>query len=134
MGLFDLFKRNYYSEMTRAVNAWWSSRFKPSDFYDAIELDLTVHLCGSEELLEAKMSELYGHKIDYAGTAGLALPVKVNGRWHIACLSTEIGYITQEPNPFTLGHELSHIIDFHNEQQNPRFVDYPDPDVLHKGD
>lgn len=128
-----LFSRNYYAEMTRAVNAWWSSIFKPSDFYDKIELDLTVHICGSEELLEAKASELFGSNIDYAGTAGLALPTKVNDRWHIFCLSTEIGFVTQEINYFTAGHELSHVIDFHNEQQGNRIVDYPDPDELHKG-
>jgi len=133
MSILDLFKPNLYAEMTRAVNAWWSSIFKPSDFYDKIELDLTVHLCGNEELLEAKASELFGKKIDYVGTAGLALPIKINDRWHIFCLSTEIGFVTQEPNYFTLGHELAHIIDFKNEQQENRIVDYSNPDELHKG-
>jgi len=133
MGLFDLLKPNLYAEMTRAVNAWWSSKFKPSEFYDAIELDLTVHLCGSEEIIEAKASELFGKKIDYVGTAGLALPIKVKGRWHIFCLSTEIDFVTQEPNYFTLGHELAHIIDFYNELQVNKTVDYSNPDELYKG-
>ena len=117
--------------MTRASDAWWSSIFKPSDFYDKIDLDLTVHLCGSEEVMEAKYSELAGQKIDYPGTAGLASPVKINGRWHLFVLSTEIGYVSQEMNYFTAGHELAHLIDYSNEQQGERVVDYPDPDKLH---
>ena len=95
--------------------------------------DLKVHLCGSEDIIETKYSELSGQKVDYPGTAGLASPVKINGRWHLFVLTTEIGYVTQEANYFTAGHELMHIVDFCNEQQNPRFVDYPNPDELHKG-
>ena len=133
MSLLDLFKPNLYAEMIRAVNAWWNSIFKPSSFYDRIELDLTIHLCGSEDVIESKYEEISGQKVDYLGTAGLASPVKINGRWHLFCLSTEIGYVTQEIDYLTAGHELAHIIDFHNEQQGSRAVDYPDPDELHKG-
>ena len=123
------FKRDLYKEMTRASDAWWSSIFTPSDFYDKIELDLTVHLCGSEAVMEAKASELMGRKVDYKGTAGLALPVKINGRWHKFVLATEVGYSQREINYFTSGHEDGHLIDYANGQHpNGRIVDYVNPD------
>lgn len=127
MGFFDLFSRNYYQEMTKAVNDWWSSIFKPSSFYDKIDLDLTVHLCGSEEVIEKKASELAGHKIDYPGTAGLAL-YDQQGKPHIFILSTEIGFANREINYFSAGHELAHIIDMRNERRGDRTVDYVNPD------
>lgn len=122
------FKRDLYKEMTQASDRWWSSIYKPDDFYDCIHLDMDLHLCGSESVMEAKASELMGHKVDFKGTAGLALPVKINGRWHKFVLATEIGFSQREINYFTSGHEEGHIIDFANEQQNPQLVDYPNPD------
>lgn len=127
MSLFDLFKPNLYADMTKAVNDWWSSIFKPSSFYDKIELVLTIHICGSEDVIEKKASEITGKTIDYPGTAGLAL-YDSSGKPHIFILSTEIGFVQQEINYFTAGHELAHIIDMHNERQDSKVVDYPNPD------
>lgn len=128
MGFFSFFSRDYYQDMTRAVSAWWASIFKPSDFYDRIDLPLSIHICGSEEVIEEKASAIYGKKIDYPGTAGLALPAPVDGRWHVFVIASEIRFKTTEINYFNLGHELAHIIDFYNERQNVRLIDYPNPD------
>jgi hypothetical protein len=127
MSFWDFFKPDYYRRMTDAVNDWWSSIFKPSSFYDKIELVLTIHICGSEDVIEKKASEITGKTIDYPGTAGLAL-YDSSGKPHIFILSTEIGFVQQEINYFTAGHELAHIIDMHNERQGERSVDYPNPD------
>jgi len=128
--VFDFFKPDYYRRMTDAVNDWWSSVYGPDDFYDRIELPLTVHICGSEDVVEEKASEILGRKVDYPGTAGLALWHE--GRAHIFVLSTEIGFVQRELNYFTLGHELSHILDMYNENQTTRVVDYLNPDVNRK--
>ena len=126
MGFFSFLKPDYYRRMTDAVNDWWSSIYKPDDFYDRIELDLTVHVCGSESVIEKKASGILGRKIDHPGTAGLAFWHE--GRAHIFILSTEIGFVRREINYFTAGHELAHIIDFENNQRPGRIVDYPNPD------
>jgi hypothetical protein len=91
MMVFDFFKPDYYRRMTDAVNDWWSSVYGPDDFYDRIELPLTVHICG-----------------------------------------TEIGFVQRELNYFTLGHEISHILDTYNENQATRVVYYLYPDVNRK--
>jgi len=130
MSWFSFFKRDLYAEMTKASDAWWNSIYKPSGFYDRIDLNLSVHICGSEDVIEKKASEVAGHKIDYLGTAGLALYDK-DGKPHIFILSTEIGFVRQELNYFTAGHELAHIIDMHNEKGG-RTVDYRDPDEERK--
>ena len=128
MSFWSFFKRDPYKEMVDASNDWWNSIYNPDNFYDKIELPLTIHICGSEEVIEKKASELMGRKIDYEGTAGLALPVEINGSWHIFLLSTEIGFVQREGNYFFAGHELLHIVDFFNEQQNPQIIDYLNPD------
>ena len=126
MSFWDFFKPDYYRRMTDAVNDWWKSVYTPDGFYDRIELDLTVHVCGSEEVIEKKASEILGRKVDYPGTAGLAFYHE--GKAHIFVLATEIGFVQREINYFTAGHELAHIIDQYNEQQAGRIVDYPNPD------
>jgi hypothetical protein len=123
----NLFGSDPYPEMTNGVNRWWDTVYKPSDFYDKIDLALTVHVCGSEDVIEKKASEIMGKTIDYPGTAGLAL-YDSSGKPHIFILSTEIGFVQQEINYFTAGHELAHIIDMHNERQDSKVVDYPNPD------
>jgi len=126
MSILNLFKPNFYAEMTKAVNAWWSSIYNPSDFYDKIELDLTVHLCGSEAVIESKASRILSRKIDHQGTAGLAFWYE--GEAHLFVLATEIGFVQRDINYFTAGHELGHLIDQYNEKQGARIVDYPNPD------
>jgi hypothetical protein len=126
MSFWDFFKPDYYRRMTEAVNDWWGSVYTPDDFYDWIELPLTIHACGSETVIEKKASEILGRKIDYPGTAGLAFWHE--GKAHIFVLATEIGFVQREINYFTAGHELAHIIDQYNEQQAGRIVDYPNPD------
>ena len=127
MGFFSFFKPDYYRRMTDAVNDWWGSVFKPDIFYDRIDLNsFSIHLCGSESIIEKKASEITGRSIAHAGTAGLALWHE--GKPHIFILSAEIGFVRREINYFTAGHELAHIIDRYNEQQHGRIVDYPNPD------
>ncbi|HBJ74816.1 MAG TPA: hypothetical protein DDY86_04705 [Syntrophaceae bacterium] len=121
------FKRDLYADMTQAVNRWWDSVYKPSDFYDRIGLDLSVHICGSEEVIEAKASAIAGRRIDYPGTAGLAL-YDSHGKPHIFIISTECAFAQREPNYFGAGHELAHILDMHNERQGARIIDYRNPD------
>ena len=126
----NMFKRDLYAEMTAAVNRWWDSIYKPDDFYEIVEVDLTIHICGSEEVIEKEYNKLFGTSVDYDGTAGLAHPVKhSDGRWHAFIISTEIGFVTREINPFNAGHEaIAHILDMHNEQQGARVIDYRNPD------
>jgi len=126
MSFWDFFKPDYYRRMTDAVNDWWGSVYAPDGFYDRIELDLTVHVCGSEEVIEKKASKILGRKVDYPGTAGLAFYHE--GKPHLFVLASEIGFVQREINYFTAGHELAHIIDQYNEQQAGRIVDYPNPD------
>jgi hypothetical protein len=131
MGLFSFLKPDYYRRMTDAVNDWWGSVFKPDIFYDRIDLNsFSIHLCGSESIIEEKASEIAGRQIGHAGTAGLAFWHE--GRAHILILSTEIGFVQREFNYFTAGHELAHIIDQYNERKPGRIVDYPNPDEERK--
>jgi hypothetical protein len=126
MSWFSWLKPDYYRRMTEAVNDWWSSVYTPDDFYDRIELDLTIHACGSEEVIKKKASEILGRKVDYPGTAGLAFCH--NGKPNLFVLASEIGFVTREINYFTAGHELAHIIDMTNESQGARNTDYINPD------
>ena len=126
MSWFGWLKPDYYRRMTDAVNEWWNSFYRPDDFYERIDFDCSVHVCGSEATIEAKASEIAGRKIDFPGTAGLAFWHE--GRAHIFILSTEVGFALRELNYFTAGHELAHIIDQYNEMQAGRTVDYPNPD------
>ena len=116
--------------MTKAVNEWWSEVYKPSDFYDKMELPLTVHLCGSEDIIESKASEIFGSKIDYVGTAGLAF-MKGDEAHIFIITADEVEFKTAVINYFTAGHELAHIVDMVNEKQGVRYTDYPDPDEFH---
>ena len=126
MSWFGWLKPDYYRRMTDAVNEWWNSFYRPDDFYDRIDMQISVHICGSEKTIEEKASAIVGYKIDYPGTAGLAFWCE--GRAHIFILSTEVGFALRELNYFTAGHELAHIIDQYNEMQAGRTVDYPNPD------
>ena len=130
MSFFSFFNRDYYQEMTRAVNDWWASIYKPSDFYDVIEVPLTVHLCGSEEVIEREASKLVGHKIDYPGTAGLA--PRIGKQCHLfVVVAKDISFATTEIQYFAAGHELAHFVDMINEEQGARITDYPNPDEFH---
>lgn len=132
MSWFKWSRKDYYAAMIKAVNEWWSMIYRPSDFYDKLDIPLVVHLCGSENIIESKASELYGQKIDYNGTAGLAIPIPINGKWHIFVIAADqVEYETTVINYFTAGHELAHIIDFINDRQGERYTDYPDPDEFH---
>lgn len=126
MSFFSWLKPDYYRRMTDAVNDWWNSVYKPDDFYDRIDMPLSVHICGSESVIEAKASAIAGYKIDYHGTAGLAFWNE--SRAHIFVLSREVGFALRELNYFTAGHELAHIIDQYNEMQAGRIIDYLNPD------
>ena len=130
MGLFKWGRKAYYAAMTQASDEWWSEIYKPSDFYDKMEIDLTTHFCGSEKVIESKASEIYGRKIDYPGTAGLAF-IK-DGHAHIFVLVAQgVEFATTVMNYFTAGHELAHIVDMINERQGARITDYPNPDEFH---
>lgn len=126
MSFFSWLKPDYYRRMTGAANDWWNSVYKPDDFYERVDLDLSIHACGSEAVIEQKASEILGRKVDYPGTAGLAFWHE--GRAHLFVLATEIGFAQREINYFTAGHELAHIIDQYNEMQAGRIIDYLNPD------
>ena len=131
MSFFKWGRKAYYTAMTETVNEWWSEIYKPSDFYDKIEIPLTVHLCGSEDIIESKASEIYGGKIDYPGTAGLAF--MKGDHAHIFVIAARgVEFATTVINYFTAGHELAHIVDMINEKQGAaRTTDYPNPDEFH---
>ena len=131
MSWFRWGRKAYYAAMTQAANEWWGEIYKPSDFYDKMDLPITIHLCGSEDIIEWKASEIYGSKIDYPGTAGLAF-IK-DGHAHIFVLvAKDVEFATTVINYFTAGHELAHIVDMINERQGAaRVSDYPNPDEFH---
>lgn len=126
MSWFGWLKPDYYRRMTDAVNEWWTRFYRPDDFYDRIDMPLSVHVCGSEKVIEEKASAIAGYKIDFPGTAGLAFWHE--GKAHVFILSTASAFAQREMNYFTVGHELAHIIDQYNEMQAGRTVDYPNPD------
>ena len=130
MGFFKWGRKDYYAAMTKAVNEWWEAIYKPSSFYDKMEVPLTVHLCGSEDVIESKATEIFGSKIDYPGTAGLAF-MKDNKAHIFVIASQGVEFATTVLNYFTAGHELAHIVDMINENQGARYTDYPDPDKFH---
>ena len=130
MSWFKWDRTAYYAAMTKAVNEWWSEIYRPSDFYDKMELPLTIHLCGSEDIIERKASELFGSKIDYPGTAGLAF--MKGDHAHIFVIAAQgVEFAITVLNYFTAGHELAHIVDMINERQGVRITDYPNPDEFH---
>jgi len=130
MSLFKWGRKAYYAAMTKAVNEWWSEIYKPSDFYDKMNVQLTIHLCGSEDIIELKASEIYGSKVDYPGTAGLAF-MKADHAHIFVIAAQGVEFATTVLNYFTAGHELAHIVDMINEKQGARITDYPNPDEFH---
>jgi len=130
MSWFKWSRKDFYAGMVNEVNAWWNKIYRPSDFYGKMEIPLTVHLCGSEDVIERKASEIYGRKIDYNGTAGLAF--MKGDKAHIFVIAAQgVEFATTVINYFVAGHELAHIVDMVNEKQGARTTDYPDPDKFH---
>ena len=130
MSFFKFTRKDFYAGMVNEVNAWWNKIYRPSDFYDKMEIPLTIHLCGSEDIIEWKASEIYGSKIDYPGTAGLAF-MKGDKAHIFVIVAQGVEFATTVINYFTAGHELAHIVDMINEKQGSRTTDYPDPDKFH---
>jgi len=132
MSFFKFTRKQFYGGMTDAVNAWWNKIYRPSDFYDKMEIPLTIHLCGSEDIIKAKYEEVFGKKVDYLGTAGLANIDPRDGKCHIFVIAaTEVEFATTVMNYFTAGHEMGHIINYLNEKRDVRLTYYPNPDEFH---